>query len=86
MKITHAAVRIEDKRRNTVIVIPCHRHHDAFIILKEFGYTPGDYKVIDQGFLVDGITFVDRKIAKTIAHTTGQDNTIGTELFSEELW
>ena len=86
MNITHAAVRIEDKRRNTVMVIPCHRHSDAFLILKEFGYKPEDYDVIDQGFLVDGVTFVDRKMGKMVARATGQDNSIGSELFSEDLW
>ena len=40
--ITSAAVKIFDFRQNKEIIIPCHRHCDAFFILKEFGYKPHD--------------------------------------------
>ena len=51
--ITHAAVKILlfDAWHNAKhITIPCHRHCDAFQILKDFGYTKEDYQEIAQGF------------------------------------
>lgn len=49
--IVKAAVKIFDKKQNKEIIIPCHRHSDAFLILKKFDYEPQqDYKIIAQGF------------------------------------
>ena len=47
-RMVHAAVKIYDKRQEKEIVIPCHRHCDAFVILKEFGYAIKDYQVLAQ--------------------------------------
>ena len=41
-KMTRAAVRIHDKRQDKTWVMPCHRHCDASLILKEFGYNRDD--------------------------------------------
>ena len=84
--ITRAAVQFEDHRRNKVMIIPCHRHCDAFTIMKEFGYQPNEYDIIEQGFLTENGLFLNRTQAKQHALKCGQVETIGTELFSEELW
>lgn len=84
--ISRAAVQIEDKRQNKIIIIPCHRHCDAFRILKEFGYKREEYDIIEQGFLTENDLFLSRTQAKRHARACGQDKSIGTELFSEDLW
>ena len=38
-RMVHAAVKIYDKRQEKEIIIPCHRHCDVFVILKECGYS-----------------------------------------------
>lgn len=61
--ITRAAVKIKfyDADRVRDIIIPCHRHCDAFQILKEFGYHKGsDYKELAQGFLNEKDEFLTR--------------------------
>ena len=48
--IASAAVKIYDKRQNVIVTIPCHRHADAFQILRDFGYRRFiDYNEIAQG-------------------------------------
>jgi len=84
--IAKAAVQVEDIKRNVIMTIPCHRHCDAFMILKEFGYEPKDYEIVEQGFLTETNLFLNRTQAKRHAQACGQDNSIGTELFSEDLW
>ena len=45
--IVSAAVKIKDLRQDKEIIIPCHRHCDAFYILKQFAYKKNiDYKEI----------------------------------------
>lgn len=88
--ITHAAVKIKDLRQDKEIIIPCHRHCDAFYILKEFGYKKNiDYKEIAQGFLDEKDNFYTRVEAWHEAYKCNQlmivDNTF-KELFSEDLW
>lgn len=90
--ITHAAVRIFDMRQEKIIIIPCHRHCDAFQILKEFGYKKNvDYYEIDQGFLDANGEYLKRIAAKQRVAEIGQqvtkyfdDNC--PELYSEDLW
>lgn len=86
--ITEAAVQIFDYRQNKEIIIPCHRHSDAFWILKEFGYKINiDYKQIAQGFLTDKDEFLTRIEAKKHAQACKQiTETEFNELFSEDLW
>lgn len=87
--IVSAAVKIQDLRQNKEIIIPCHRHCDAFYILKEFGYKPHEgYKEIKQGFLDEHDNFYDRIAAKKHAQEFDQlkENTRCAELFSEDLW
>jgi len=88
--ITSAAVKILDKRQDKEIIIPVHRHCDAFYILKEFGYKPGkDYEMIEQGFLDAHDNFLNRVEAQKEAIKEKQllkeAKEIG-ELFSEDLW
>lgn len=88
--ITHAAVKIFDKRQNKEIVIPCHRHCNAFMILKEFGYKRNvDFTEIAQGFLDEHANFLNRIDAYIHACDHNQIvDKVGhpTELFSEDLW
>ena len=89
-QITHAAVKIYDKRQEKEIIIPCHRHYDAFRILKEFGYQKNiDYKELEQGFFDSRGDFLDRRHAYRRACITGQieDFSINDrDLYSEDLW
>ena len=88
--IVSAAVKIKDLRQNKEIIIPCHRHCDAFYILKQFAYKKDiDYKEIAQGFLDEHDNFYTRVEAWNEAYKCNQlmiiDNT-SKELFSEDLW
>lgn len=90
--ITHAAVKIYDLRQDKEIVIPCHRHADAFLILKEFGYKRHvDFKELEQGFLDCNGNFLNRVAARSEAIIHDQykpcypDHDF-MELFSEDLW
>ena len=90
--ITRAAVKFFDKRQNKEIIIPCHRHCDAFLIIKDFGYKKGiDYEEIAQGFLTEKDIFLNRVDARSEAITYNQykpcypdENFM--ELYSEDLW
>ncbi len=87
--IVSAAVRIYDKKQNKIIIIPCHRHADAFQILKEFGYSRNDYETSqeDQGFLTEDGIFFNRVAAKKIAIRENQiESSPYPELYSEDLW
>lgn len=93
-RIVKAAVKILDLRQNKEIIIPCHRHCDAFYILKQFSYQKDiDYKEIAQGFLDQDDNFYDRiesfKIAWNALQLKYEHYSKGfhvTELFSEDLW
>lgn len=90
--IVSAAVKIKDLRQDKEIIIPCHRHCDAFYILKEFGYKKNiDYKEIAQGFLDEHDNFYNRVEAWKHAYIHDQINSDALEhtiqeLFSEDLW
>ena len=86
--ITRAAVKLFDYKQNKEIIIPCHRHCDAFYILKAFGYAAGtDYKELAQGFLTDEDRFLNRIEAKKHAQVCGQlTETEYEELYSEDVW
>lgn len=89
--IASAAVKIIDYNQNgKEIIIPCHRHCDAFYILKEFGYKPHtNYKEVEQGFLDENGNFLNRVDAWFVAKSARQlkmvDPTCHT-LYSEDLW
>ena len=87
--IASAAVKIYDKRQNVIVTIPCHRHADAFQILRDFGYRRFiDYNEVAQGFLDENDNFLSRIEAKKAAQKCGQLNheTETQELYSEDLW
>ena len=96
--ITSAAVKILLKKENREVVIPCHRHGDAYKILKDLGFQPSDFETIKQGFIAyevdpddpfNGIeTFLDRKEALVHAKRNRQILTSMSddELYSEDLW
>lgn len=87
--IVSAAVRLYDKKQQKEIIIPVHRHCDAFLILKEFGYSRNDYDstLSDQGFLDEEGRFYDRIKAKQHAVSCNQiKETPYAELYSEDLW
>lgn len=91
-RIARAAVKIFDKRQGKTIIIPCHRHCDAFQILKEFGYRKLiDYYEIDQGFLDAKDNYLNRIEAKQRVIQIGQKAAEDfdynySELYSEDLW
>lgn len=88
--ICRAAVKIYDKRQDKEIIIPCHRHCDAFQILHDFGYKRNiDFNEIEQGFLDRDGNFVNRIAAWYEAKKCNQlicDSNRPTELYSEDLW
>ena len=91
-RIARAAVKVFDKLQGKEVIIPCHRHCDAFQILKEFGYLKGvDFYEIDQGFLDSKDNYLDRIEAKQRVIQIGQQTTENfdddyPELYSEDLW
>lgn len=89
--IVKAAVKIYNKRLNKDTIIPCHRHSDAFLILKEFEYKRGiDYEEIAQGFLDNKDQFYTRIEASIWMREHGQKTKFGDfpngELYSEDLY
>ena len=86
--IVSAAVKIYNKKLNKEMIIPCHRHCDAFYILKEFEYKKNeDYIELAQGFLDENDIFYDRLAAKQHALKYNQITDVtNTELYSEDLW
>ena len=96
--ITAAAVKILLKKENREVVIPCHRHGDAYKILKDLGFQLSDFETIKQGFIAyevdiddpfNGIeTFLDRKEALAHAKMNRQILTSMSddELYSEDLY
>ena len=88
--IVKAAVKIFDMRQNKEVIIPCHRHCDAFYILKSFGYKKDiDYKELAQGFLDEHDNFYNRVEAWHEAYKHHQLKMVDPshhELFSEDLW
>ena len=96
--IISAAVKILLKKENREIIIPCHRHGDAYRILKDLGFHPSDFETVKQGFIAyvvdpddpfNGIeTFLDRKEALAHAKRSHQISTSISEdeLYSDDLW
>lgn len=96
--VCRAAVKVLDLRQNKEMTIPCHRHCDAFRILKEFGYTKlVDYKELAQGFLNEHDEFMTRAEAWQEARRCNQfldsyieehiEDIVPTQiLFSEDVW
>lgn len=87
--IVSAAIKIYDYKQNKEVIIPCHRHCDAFRILRDFNYRKiYDYKEIGQGFLTEAEEFLDRVSAFKHAQACNQISPLLeiTELFSEDLW
>lgn len=90
--ITKAAIKIFDIRQNKEIIIPCHRHCDVYEILYNFNYKKNiDYYTIQEGFLDEDDTFLDRHCAYLEAMYSHQlmvvdKNIKCQELFTEDLW
>lgn len=90
--ITRAAVKIDYWNHNTKqeVIIPCHRHCDAFKILHDFGFIKGvDFRETAQGFLDENGVFLTRIEAFKEARRCGQistEDTLCKELYSEDLW
>ena len=71
------------------IVIPCHRHADAYEIMYEFGLMRDrDYKMLVEGFLDDHDNFLTRQEAYIEAENCNQlkNNETSRLLYSEDLW
>ena len=73
------------------VVLPLHRHGDGGVILKALGFEPGDFKIIEQGFLTERGEFLDRREAADHAYECGQLVETAEEpridrLMSEDLW
>ena len=92
-----AAIKIQVEGLDHETIIPCHRHGDAYKILKDLGYAPRTkYKEIEQGFINHLGNFLNRKDAYQYAWECGQinahnrwyrqDNKIPCELYSEDLY
>ena len=86
--IVQAACRVKIPGFECIRIIPVHRHGDIGKILFEFGYKPGECKIIEQGFLDNYGMFYSRHEAMVEAKKCGQ-KLIGEEkeeLFSENLY
>lgn len=89
--ITKAAVKIFDIRQNKEVIIPCHRHSDAYEILYSFGYKKNvDYTITKEGFLDEDGTFLNRHAAWLEAiysrQVSADCDAMLKELYSEDLW
>ena len=88
--IVNAAVKVLNLHTNEEMIIPCHRHCDAFYILKIFNWKKNvDYKEIEQGFLDEKDKFYNRVEAWHEAYKHHQLKMVNPslhELFSEDLW
>lgn len=87
--IAKAAVMVLNLHTKKEMIIPCHRHCDAFYILKMFGMRRDiDYVELAQGFLDENDKFYNRIAAKKHAQESNQlkENTRCAELFSEDLY
>ena len=86
--IVKAAVKILNLHTNEEMIIPCHRHSDAFYILKLLNMRQSqDYTQLVQGFLDENDNFYNRLDAKKHAKLCHQiTDTEYEELFSEDLW
>ena len=96
--IISAAVKILLKKENREVTMPCHRHGDAYKILKDLGFQPSDFETVKQGFIAYVVdpdkrinwieTFLDRKEALTYAKKNRQILTSMSddELYSEDLY
>lgn len=87
--ITHAAVKFNINANE--VIIPCHRHCDAFQIIKTL--RPDlriQCKDNDQGFLNEKDEFLTRQEAWVEACRCNQilnyEEAIPGELYSEDLW
>lgn len=72
-----------------IIILPLHRHKDGAYILKTLGID--EIKVIEEGFLKDDGSFVNRRAAAEHAYECGQliedpEEPYIDVLFSEDLW
>ena len=98
--IARAAVKIDFYIHNCIqeIIIPCHRHCDAFKILHDFGFKKNiDFREKEQGFLNEKGEFLTRTEAMKEAITCHQlldsfieqhieDECPPTILYSEDVW
>lgn len=98
--VTRAAVKIDYWNHNTKqeVIIPCHRHCDAFQILHDFGFIKGvDFREKEQGFLNEKGEFLTRTEAWREAKRCNQfldsyieehinDIVPPTILYSEDIW
>jgi len=72
-----------------IIILPLHRHKDGEYILKTLGID--DIKTIEEGFLTEDGTFLDRRAAAEHVYECGQliegsEEPYIDVLFSEDLW
>lgn len=85
--VAKAAVKIYDYKQEKEIVIPCHRHCDAYYILSEFGYTWNYYDKLEEGFLDEDDNFLSRiTAAKEAIRCQQVALDFKGELYSEDLW
>ena len=87
--IQAAAIKIYiDKTKKETILCGL-RHHAIINSLKSLGFEPGEgYKILEQGFITNTGTFLNRRDALSHAMECNQvrypENQ--NELFSEDLW
>lgn len=72
-----------------VIILPLHRHKDGEYILETLGID--DIEIIEEGFLKDDGSFLNRRAAAEHAYKCGQliersEESYIDVLFSEDLW
>lgn len=95
--ITSAAVKLKLKGGREIIM-PVHRHGDAYQIMRDLGFRPEDYATVSQGFLYAEVDpedelhwiygYLNRREALTHAVKCRQviNSMSKDELYSEDLW
>ena len=68
-----AALLVQIEGLDHTTIIPCRRHGDGYVILKDLGYAPKSaYEIIEDGFITHTGEFLDRMEAYKHADECGQ--------------
>lgn len=90
-KIESAAVKFYLIEEDREIIIPCHRHRDAYEIMSIMRYKTAEFQSLEEGFLDSDDEFVSRREAYDIVVAADQlivdkEDIVKCLLFSEDLW
>ena len=91
-----AALLVQVENLNDPIIVPCIRHGDGILLIRQLGFAPKtSYKILEQGFVTHDYKFLNRYEAYCYAIDCGQlsqtvrwhkEDNGETELYSEDLY